>query len=173
MLIYPPSPRKRGACSRKKRRFFKVFQGQTIQWPRQTPRRSRYRARLGIPDLPGILADRAIAGEPAAAGHIDDCHGGPCRGILAVERADALLGLNVTVQIGQVHVVISMRQERLANRFVEARLTGVDVVAEEQVDGGARFRLVMVVPVRAVPGAAGGDLVGGQAVEENVFLTDL
>src|SRR5271165_1194036 len=142
---------------------FLSSQGQKIQQTRHVPRRSGNRAGFGVPDLPGIIADRAIAGEPAAAGDIDDCPGSPSRGILAVERADALLGLNVTAQIGQVHVVISMRQERLVNRFVEARFTGVDVVAEEQVDGGASLRLVIVVPVRAVPGAAGGDLVGSQA----------
>src|SRR5271165_7346047 len=122
---------------------FLSSQGQRVQQTRHVPRRSRNRAGFGVPDLPGILADRAIGGEPAAAGDIDDCPGSPSRGILAVERADALLGLNVTAQIGQVHVVISMRQERLVNRFVEAWPTGVDVVAEEQIEGGAGLGLVI------------------------------
>ena len=47
------------------------------------------------------------------------------------------------------------------------------MVVEDQVEGLPRLRLVLVVPARVVPAAAAGDLLGGQAEEEEVLLAGL
>ena len=45
-----------------------------------------------------------------------------------------------------------------------------EVVREDQVQRGARFRLVVVVPLRAVVAAALGHLLGRQAEQEEILL---
>ena len=45
-----------------------------------------------------------------------------------------------------------------------------EMVAGDEVQRGARFRLVVVVPLGAVPAAAGGDLLRRQAEEEEILL---
>ena len=63
-----------------------------------------------------------------------------------------------------------MRQERCRERREDARLVAAEVVREDQVQRGAGFRLVFIVPVRVVPAAAVGHLFGGQTEEEEVLL---
>ena len=49
---------------------------------------------LGLPDVPGILGDRAIAGKLARMTHVLDCPSSPGIG-LNVKRADPFLGIDV------------------------------------------------------------------------------
>ena len=72
-----------------------------------------------------------------------------------------------------MHVVVAVRQQRVAQRREDAGLVAAEVVGEDQVQRGAGLRLVVVVPVRVVPAAAVGDLLGGQAEEEEVLLAGL
>jgi hypothetical protein len=44
------------------------------------------------------------------------------------------------------------------------------MIAGDQVERGARFRLVLVVPARIIPAATSLDLFRGQAEQKKVFL---
>ena len=81
-----------------------------------------------------------------------------------------LVRLEVGGQVRQMHVVVAMRQQRVAQRSEEAGFVAAEMVGEDQVQRGAGLRLVLVMPVRAVPAAAVGDLIGRQAEEEEVLL---
>ena len=78
--------------------------------------------------------------------------------------------LAVRLQIGQVHVVVAVGQQRVADRLEDARLVAAEVLREDQVQRRAGLRLVLIVPVRAVPAPAVGDLLGGQTEQEEVLL---
>ena len=71
---------------------------------------------------------------------------------IAIQCAEPLLRLDVGRQVRQVHVVIAVRQQRIAQRFEDSRLVAAEVVGENQVQRRASLRLVFVVPVRVVPG---------------------
>ena len=75
--------------------------------------------------------------------------------------------------IGQVHVVIAMRQKRVAQRFEDTRLVAAEVVGIDQVQCRARLGLMLIVAVRVVPAAAIGHLLDRQAEEEEIFLACL
>ena len=78
----------------------------------------------------------------------------------AIECARCLVGLQIGPQIGQVHVVVAVRQQRVPQRGEDARLVAAEV-HREKIRSRARagFGLVLVVPVRVVPAAAVGDLL--------------
>ena len=63
-----------------------------------------------------------------------------------------------------------MRQKRIAQRREDARLVAAEVIGENQVQRRAGLRLVVIVPLRIVPAAAGGHLVRRQAEEEEILL---
>ena len=69
--------------------------------------------------------------------------------------------------------MIAVRQQRVAQRLEDAGLVAVEVVGEDQIERRARFRLVLIVPVRVVPAAAVRDLLRGQTEQEEVLLAGL
>ena len=69
-----------------------------------------------------------------------------------------------------MHVVVSIRQERVAQRTEDTRLIAAEVIGQNQVQGRSRLRLVLIVPVRVVPAATAGHLFRGQAEQEEVIL---
>ena len=56
------------------------------------------------------------------------------------------------------------------NRSKDPRLVAAEIVGGDQVQCGAGFRLVVVMPMRVVPAAAAGHLIGGQAEQEEVLF---
>ena len=88
----------------------------------------------------------------------------------AYSSQQPLVRLEIGLQVRQVHVVVAVRQQRVAQRSEDARLVAAEVVGEDQVQRRAGLRLVVVVPVRVVPAAAVGHLLRGQAEQEEVLL---
>jgi hypothetical protein len=79
------------------------------------------------------------------------------------------MGLSVTGKVGQMQVVVAVLQQRIEDGREDARLIPAEMVAG-QVERGARFRLVLVVPARIIPAAASLDLFRSQAKQKKVFL---
>src|SRR5262245_33672133 len=92
--------------------------------------------RLGMPDLGGVLGDGAVARELARASHVKD---GLARPLIAVrvQLEQPAIRLEVAREIGQVHVVVTARQEGLPQRFEDPRLIAAEVVREDQLEGRA------------------------------------
>ena len=70
-----------------------------------------------------------------------------------------------------MHVEVSVSEQRIADRRENARLVPAEIVRENQVQGGTRLRLVLVVPTRIVPTSAVGYLFCGQPEKEQILLT--
>ena len=102
-------------------------------------------------------------------GNVKNGFRGP-HGRRGVHRGDAALRLGVGRQIREMHVVVAARQQDVANRCEDAGLVAVEVIAEDQIEGVPSVGLVLVVPPRAVPTAALGDLFGRQAEEEEIVF---
>ena len=72
-----------------------------------------HRARLDVPDAGRVFGDRAVAGELSRAGHIQDRLARP--GVrVGIQLDQPLIRLQVRTQIRQVHVVVAVRQQRIA-----------------------------------------------------------
>jgi hypothetical protein len=115
--------------------------------------RSCHRARLRLPNLGGILGDRVVAGEFPGARHVQGGFARPSV-LIGVQRGQPLVRLDIGFKVGQVHVMISVRQERIPRRSKDAGLVAAEMVGEDQVQRGAGLGLVVVTPVRIVPAAA-------------------
>src|SRR5690242_4302523 len=124
---------------------------------------------LRSPYFGGILRDRMVAGELPAAGHVQNGLARPGVAV-SVQRRQPLVRLKIGFEIGQMHVVVSVRQQRIAERSKDAGLVAAEMIGEDQVQCSASLRLVIVMPVGIVPTAAAGYLVGGQAEQEEVLL---
>ena len=86
----------------------------------------------------GVLRDGAVAGELARAAYVDDRLARP--GVrVPVQGADLRLRPDVGGQVGQVHVVIAVRQQRVPDRTEDARLAAAEIVGEDQVQAPAAF----------------------------------
>ena len=78
--------------------------------------------------------------------------------------------LQVGLQVRQVHVVVAIGQQRVAQGGEDPRLVAAEVVGEDQVQRRAGFRLVIVVPVRVVPTVATGHLFRRETEQEEILL---
>src|SRR5262245_39153016 len=113
--------------------------------------------RFRAPDLGSVLGDRAIARELAGSGHVEDRLAGP-RWRVGVEREQARVRLEVRPEVGEVHVVIAVAEQRVAQGGEHPGLVAAEVIREDQIERGARLAIVLVVPLRAVPASALRDL---------------
>jgi hypothetical protein len=74
---------------------------------------SCHRARLGIPDAGGVLGDRAVARESSGTGNVQDRFARPSV-LVGMQLGKPPVGVEIRLQIGQVHVKVATRQERVA-----------------------------------------------------------
>src|SRR5271157_921892 len=130
---------------------------------------SSHRTGFCVPDLAGVLGDRAIAGELPGAGDIQNRLPRPSVAV-RVQFTEPLIRREIGFEVRQVHVVVSIRQQRIKQRGKEPRFVAAEIVGGDQVQCRAGLRLVVVMPVRVVPAAAVGHLIRGQAEQEKVFL---
>src|SRR5271157_1454455 len=72
-----------------------------------------------------------------------------------------------------MHVEISVGEKRIAQWGENTRLIAAEVVGEDQVQGGAGLRLVVVMPVRIVPATAIGDLLCCESEEKEIVFASL
>src|SRR5271166_2463628 len=128
-----------------------------------------YRAGFCVPNLGSVLGDRAVAREFPGAGDIQNRFPRPSVAV-RVEFAEPLIRREIGFEVRQVHVVVPVRQQRVAQRGKDPGLVVAEIVGENQVQCGASLRLVVVMPVRVVPTAAARHLVRGQAEQEEVLL---
>ena len=123
-----------------------------------------------LPDVGRVLGNRAVAGEFAGARHVQDGLAGPCIGV-GVQRAEPV-GRPRGTRADRPGACRSRRRVSSTSRrgANDARLVPAEVIGEDEVQRCSGLGLVVVVPARAVPAAAGGDLFRGQAEEEEVLL---
>ena len=70
-----------------------------------------------------------------------------------------------------MHIEIAVGEKRVAQRREKPRFVAVEVVGENQIEGRAHFRLVVIVPLRIVPAAAIGYLLRGQAEHKEILFS--
>src|SRR5262249_16116092 len=119
-----------------------------------------------------ILGNRAVTRETAGSRDVDNRLPSPSIGS-RVHGADAPLGLGTRPEIGKVQAEVALSEEGLADRFKYTSFVTAEVVAENQIQSFARFRLVRVVPGRVVPPSAIDDLFCCKTEEEDVVFANL
>jgi hypothetical protein len=80
------------------------------------------------------------------------------------------VGFSVALKIGQVHVIIAVTKQSIEDRSENARLIRVEVIGGDEVQGGAGFGIVLVMPARILETARVRDLCGTQPKQKEVFL---
>ena len=101
-----------------------------------------------LPYFPRVLGDRAVAGELARGGDVQDNLACPCLRV-HVELTQTLVRFAVAGQVGQMPVVVAMAQERVHDGLEKPGLVTAEVVSRDQVKCGAGLRLVLVMPPRS------------------------
>ena len=81
-----------------------------------------------------------------------------------------LVRVQIRLEVRQMHVVVAVRQKGVPQRLEDARLITAEMVGKNQVQRGARFRLVVIVPLRVVPASAIRHLLGRQTEQKEIFL---
>src|SRR5215813_661880 len=113
---------------------------------------STHRARLGVPDLRCVFPDGAVAGKAVRASYIDNRFAGPTIRV-RIKLSDLALSLQIRFEVGQMHIVVAVIQERVPDRAKDPRLVAAKVVVKNKIEGFAGLRLIPVVPERIVPAA--------------------
>ena len=72
-----------------------------------------------------------------------------------------------------MHEAVAVSEESATKRLEDARLVRTEVIRKDQVERLPGFRLVFVVPIGAVPRLAVGDLLGGEAKQEEILFSRL
>src|SRR5215468_11136278 len=104
---------------------------------------------MRVPDLRSVFGNGAIAGEFTRRADVQDGLACPRVGVL-IQGGDFRVCTPVVGEVGEVEVEIAVSEQRVPDRPKQAGLTGTEVVARDEVEGGARFRLVVIVPPRTV-----------------------
>src|SRR6266446_5004522 len=128
-----------------------------------------HRARFGVPNLRGVLGDRAVARKFPGAGDIQNGLARPFAGV-RIELAQPLIRVEIGSEIRQMHVVIAMRKQRIMNGTKNSGLIAAKVIGRDYVQCGPSFGIVGVMPMRAVPAAAIGDLLCAEAEQKEILL---
>ena len=117
----------------------------------------------------GVFGNGPVAGEPAGRGDVQDHLACPRR-LVGIQFPQPLMGPSVTGEVGQMPVVVAVLQQRIEDGREDAGFVSAEMIAGNQVERGARFRLVLVVPARMIPAATSLDLFRSQAEQKQVFL---
>src|ERR1700683_5205249 len=129
-----------------------------------------YWAWFHLPNLACIFRNRAIALKLSGAGDVQDGFLRPCARI-GIERAEPILRLAVRGQVRQIHIVIALIQKHIAQGSEYSWFIEAEVVRENQVQSGARLRLMFIMPVRVIPGTAVLNLFHRKPEQENVLFS--
>src|SRR3974377_215563 len=70
-----------------------------------------------------------------------------------------------------MHVKVTVREQRVAQRSENPRFVAAEMIGEDQVQCSAGFWFLFVMPARIVPASAVGNLLGGEAEQEEVVFT--
>src|SRR5208282_485783 len=116
--------------------------------PSSRPTRSRplpHRAWMRMPNLSSVFRNCPVAREFSRACDVENALLRPIV-LGAIEFAEPLVGLKIGPQVGQVHVEIAVRQQRIAQRLENASLVATEMIGKDQIERFPGFRLVFVVP---------------------------
>ena len=80
-----------------------------------------HEAGFGLPDFLGVFGDGAVAGKFAGRGDVQHRFARPALLVL-VEFCQARVRLAVTLQVGQVQVVVAIGQQRIEDGLEHTRL---------------------------------------------------
>ena len=69
-----------------------------------------------------------------------------------------------------MHVVIAVTKQGIEDGRENARVTRVEVIGGDEVQGGAGFGIVLAMPVRIIETARVRDFFGTQPKQKEVFL---
>ena len=70
---------------------------------------------LYAPDFLGVLAYRAVGGEDAALGDVDEAHAGELA-LVANLGVEAVVAVDVAREVGQEHILVAAVESRLLTR---------------------------------------------------------
>jgi hypothetical protein len=91
------------------------------------------------------LGDCPIARELPRAGHIQNCLPCPRVGVRR-ELAEPLIGIEIGIEIRQMHVAATVLKQRVMNGRENPRLVAAEVVVGDQLQCGSRFLIIVVMP---------------------------
>src|ERR1700722_5372614 len=130
----------------------------------------QYWAWFHLPNIACVFRNRAIARKLSGAGDVQDCFLRPCTGF-GIERAEPFLCIAIRAQVREIHIVIALGQEHIAQGSEYSWLIAAEVVGENQVKSGPGLRLVFVMPLWIVPGATVLHLLHGEPEQEHVLFS--
>src|SRR5271166_5925404 len=93
---------------------------------------SGHRTWFRIPDLGGVLGDRAIARKLAGTGHVQDSLARP-RVVVRVKLAEPLVRIEIGFEVRQMHVVVPLRQQCIRQRGKDPGLVSAEIIRGDQV----------------------------------------
>src|SRR5579872_715389 len=129
----------------------------------------RYRAGLNLPYVPCILCYSSVARKLARGGDIQDRFTCP---FLWIRKQSSQFGvcLEIGFKIRQVHVMVAMGEKNVTQWLENSRLVGAKMIGENQIQSGPCFRIIFIVPLRAVPASVIGDLLSCQTEQEKILF---
>src|SRR5215472_1348357 len=130
----------------------------------------KYGAWFRLPDFSCVLANGAVARELPGAGDVQDGFSYPL-GAIGIKIPEPILRLNVRGEVCQVHVMIAIGEQSIANWSKGSRLVMAEVIRKDKVQRGSRLGFVLIVPMRVVPGLTILNLFYGETEEEQVFFS--
>src|SRR5215475_7487175 len=117
-----------------------------------------YRAGFDVPNLGRVLGNGAVARKFSGAGDIQNGLARPSVRI-RIEFAKPPIRIEIGFKISQMHVVVAMHKQRIMNGGKNPGLIAAEMVGRNHVQRRPSFRIVGVMPVRAVPATAIGNLL--------------
>ncbi len=130
-----------------------------------------HRHRCNMPDIVAVFANRAVTGEFAAAGDVEDRHFGPSLRVVP-RLVDFALSAEIVGVIGKEHVFV-VAQKRVDDRAEQGRVAIGEVSTGNLVDHLVQFGIALIFAPGVIAfNAAAFDLLGGEAEEEEVFGAD-
>ena len=129
--------------------------------------------RRDIPDFAGVLRDSPIARKLSRTRNVDDGRPRPCLRIaVIIGRAGRERRCrNVSRRGGDRRSPFARSTSRIGSKTPGS--PGLKWPAGDQIQSRSDFRVVLVVPIRAVPAACVAHLVSRQAEQEHVLLAGL
>src|SRR5215475_5408324 len=96
----------------------------------------RYGTWLRLPDFGCVFVNRAVARELSGTGHVEDCLSRPFFRV-RIQLAESVLLLHVGGEVSQVHVVIAVGEQSIADWVKRSRFVATEIVGNDQIQRGA------------------------------------
>ena len=87
------------------------------------------RTRFCLPNFLGVFGDSSVAGKFPGRRHVQNRFLRPCV-LIGIQLDQFLVRFEIGFQIRQVHIVIAVRQERVAQLIKNTRFVAAEVIGE-------------------------------------------